>query len=85
VLFILGWTPRGRATASATALLGLWPGSSTLYGRAPLRCPSSGLHLGRGGIVVITVHLEWGIFTVKYSSWAELYIKYIYMKRNTWV
>jgi hypothetical protein len=27
-MFILGWTPRGRATASATALFGPWPNSS---------------------------------------------------------
>jgi hypothetical protein len=33
-LFILGWTPRGLATASATALLGPRPDSSMLWRRA---------------------------------------------------
>jgi hypothetical protein len=32
-LFILGWTPTGLATASATATLGPWPDSSMLWRR----------------------------------------------------
>ncbi len=37
-MFILGWTPRGLATASATALLGPRPDSSKFWGRScPLR------------------------------------------------
>ncbi len=36
MMFILGWTPRGLATALATALLGPRPDSSMLSGQS---CP----------------------------------------------
>jgi hypothetical protein len=50
VMFILGWTPRGCATAPATALFGPWPYSP--FVRRSLRPSSrhrrSGLRLGWG-------------------------------------
>ncbi len=61
-MFILGWTPRGLATASAmaTALPGPRPDSSMLWRGPSQRCPSWGRYLHGGVVKVIIVHLEWG-------------------------
>ena len=53
-MFILGWTPRGGATASATALFGPWPYSSIV--RRSLRplphCRWSGLRLWLEALII---------------------------------
>jgi hypothetical protein len=59
-VFILGWAPRGLATASATALLGPRPDSSMLWRGPSQRCPSWGQYLHGRIVKVIIIHLEWG-------------------------
>jgi hypothetical protein len=66
-MFILGWTPRGRATASATALLGPWPDSPMLWGRS---CP---LLIAFGAVTALGAwcrhHRLLGVaLIIKYSS-----------------
>jgi hypothetical protein len=72
-LFILGWTPRGLATASAMAFLGPRPDSSMLCRRTLSCCPHWGRNLHGGVVVVIIVHLEWGPSSTPNTRpfWAE--------------
>ncbi len=73
-LFILGWTPRGLATASATAVLGPLLDSSMLWRRTSFSLPASlGQFLHGGVVFVIIVHLEWGPFSTANTLplWAE--------------
>jgi hypothetical protein len=87
MLYILGWTLRGRATALATAILGPWLNSSTLNEGAP-HCRLLLKALSAEGRRGSRHHCPPGVgvvFTIKYLSWAKLYIKHIYIRRSAWV
>jgi hypothetical protein len=73
-LFILGWTPRGLDTASATAVLGPRPDSSMLWRRTSSSLPVAlGRYLHGGVVVTIIVHLELGPSSTPNTRplWAE--------------
>jgi hypothetical protein len=80
VLFILGWTPRGSATASATALLGPRLDSSMLWKGPSHCCPPWGRYMHGGVVFIIIVHLEWGS-----SAWGQTSNTFTLIKRRAWV
>ncbi len=64
VLFTLGWTPRGFATALAMAVLGPRPDSFMLWRRTLSSLPVSLERFLHGGVVfIIIVHLKSGPFS----------------------
>jgi hypothetical protein len=71
VTFILGWTPKGRATALATALFGPWPNSwIRRLGSLPSPC-LRGLNPALAcAIISSTTSVKGVVFAIKYPPWA---------------
>jgi hypothetical protein len=68
-LYMHGWTPRGRATASATALLGPWPDSSIRLWNRPFALSSpDGTTASDVALVTIVPNIREGVvFAIKWS------------------